>query len=343
VPALALGAGRELIRLPDAEAARLGFRRDNDVFVTRIGGGQSQPWLLVFSGVIGGRDESRLVLYIDLLREAIDRVATMAETRTNWAILQQLLAHTDSVEETGQTALQELTRAVDGLGSALVVTASNGVHTLSIGDSAAFSGARPANQFDELLSTHHVLDGHTMVLAVRRSHGNPFTRREQQLVDRVAATFASWLPGVLQQLPQTLERRTENRGFDAVVDRVATQTVADGLDVVVLVVVAASAVERPGLLHKWVAEIRGQLRASDLAGALSDREIGVLLSGTTTKDLAAIRARILRRVTVVGAGRGTAPVAIGVASLTGGAVAGESLVALARQDAARRAPGSEWP
>jgi len=110
----------------------------------------------------------------------------------------------------------------------------------------------------------------------------------------------------------------------------------------VLVVAAPAVVSRPGLLHKWVAEIRGQLRASDLAGALSDREIGVLLTGTTPNDLAAVRARILRRVTVGEAGRGTSPVVIGVASLSAGAVAGESLVRLARQDGARRAPGSEW-
>jgi hypothetical protein len=343
VPSIgSISGDRILMRLPFTEAARLGFRRDSDVFLARIGGNHSQPWLLLFSGVISAPDESRLALYVDLLREAVVRVATIAETRTSWAILQPLLGHTDSVEEIGQAALAELTRVVDGLGSALVVTASNGVPTLNIADNAAFSTVGQSSQVDELVSTHHVLDVHTMVLTVRRAHGNPFTRREQQLVDRAAATFAAWLPGVLPGLPQVQERRTENRGFDEVVDRVAVQQVADGLDVVMLVVVAPAAVSRPGLLHKWVAEIRGQLRASDLAGSLSDREIGVLLSGTTPNDLAAVRARILRRVTVVETGRGTARVAIGVASRSAGVVAAESLVRLARQDAARRASGSEW-
>jgi hypothetical protein len=343
LPAVGVGLEPGLTRLAFAETARLGFRRDKDVLVARIDGSLSQPWLLVFSGAIAPTDESRLALYVDLLKQAVVRVATIAETRTSWAILQHLLSTTDSVEETGEMALAELTRAVEGVGSALVVTASNGVHALSIGDSTAFSTTRPASEFEEIVSTHQVLAGYTMVLAVRRAQGQTFTRREQLIVDRAASTFASWLPAVMPRLPQAQERRTENRGFDQVLDRVAVRNVADGLDVVVLVVVTPAAVSRPGLLHKWVAEIRGHLRASDLTGALSDREMGILLSGTTVDHLAVVRARILRRVALLDTAGGASPVSIGVASSSAGSVIETSLVDAARQDAARRAPGSEWP
>jgi hypothetical protein len=330
------------MRLPVSEAARLGFRSDADVFTARIGDEHRQPWILVLSGVIGISDESRLTMYVELLKEAIVRVAMIAETRTTWAILQQLLATTPPVEEVGRLALSELTQAVDALGAALVVTASNGVHTLSVGDGAILATNGGARQFDEIVSTHRVLDAHTMVLAVRRAHDQPFTRREQRLVEGAAATFAAWLPGVLPRLAPGHERRSENRDFDQVLERVAQQTVAEGMDVVLLVVVAAGAISRPGMLHKWVADIRGLLRASDLAGALSDREIGVLLPGASTKDLAAVSGRILARVTPAAAGGGGSAVTIGVASAQSGSAIEESLVRLARADAVRGARGNTW-
>ena len=61
IPAGGIGTDA-LTRLPFTDAARLGFRRDRDVLVARIGGEQSQPWLLVFSGALSARDESRLGL-----------------------------------------------------------------------------------------------------------------------------------------------------------------------------------------------------------------------------------------------------------------------------------------
>jgi hypothetical protein len=330
-------------RLAPSEVARLGFRGDRDVILGRIGTEHSQAWLIVVSGVFTPRDEARLSLYMDLLREAVARVATIAETRTSWAILQQLLANGESIEQTGEAALAELSRAVDALGSALVVTALNGVQVLTLGDGTAFSASNTGLEFDQLVSTHPILDAHTMVLAVRRAHGHVFTRREQQMVDRAAATFAAWLPGVLKVTGQGHERRTDGGDFNRHLDRMASQNVANGLDVVVLVVLVPGAVSRPGVLHRWVAEIRGQLRASDLAGALSDREIGILLSGTTPSDLAAVRARILRYVTVAEAPGGAAAVSIGIASHSAETPVDESLVRAARHNATRRAPGAEWP
>lgn len=331
------------VRLSPVEAARHGFPPERDVMLVRVGTEHSQPWLILVSGTFTPRDEARLSLYLDLLREAVARAATIAETRTSWAILQQLLGGGESVEQTAEAALAELSRAVDALGSALVVTALNGVQVLTIGDGTAFSASNTGLEFDQLVSTQPVLDAHTMVLAVRRARGHAFTRREQQLVDRAAATLAAWLPGVLRAPGHGYERRTEGGDFNCLLDRVAAQNVADGLDVVLLVVLAPGAVSRPGLLHKWVAEIRGQLRASDLAGALSDREIGVLLSGTTTGDLAAVRARILRYVTMPDSLGAATPVSIGVASHSAGTSIEGSLVGAARHHAARRVPGGEWP
>ena len=54
-------------------------------------------------------------------------------------------------------------------------------------------------------------------------NGNDLRLREQQLVDRVAAVFASWLPGALKDAGQSQDRRTESRGFDLTMDRAAAR------------------------------------------------------------------------------------------------------------------------
>ena len=159
-----------LTPLPFAEAARFGFPRDKDVMIARLGSEHSQPWLLMFSGALTKRDEARLSLYVDLLREAIARVATIAETRTSWAILQRLLASTESPEETGRAALGELTQAVDGVGSALVVTAPNGVRPQHERRREP-AALQPPPGYDQLVATLPILDTHTMVLAAYRAHG----------------------------------------------------------------------------------------------------------------------------------------------------------------------------
>jgi hypothetical protein len=337
--ALAAAVPRDatLARLTGAEAARLGFQRDRDHFLARVGGAYAQPWLMALSGSIRSDDESRLSLYVDLLREAVDRVATIAETRLSWAMLQQLLGGPTDVDDAGEGALLELKRAVGAEHAALEVTASRGMRVMSIGDAAAFTAAAAPDQADQIVSTVPVYEGHTMVLAIRRPRTSPFTRRERQVADRAAAIFSAWLAGVLKRSTASLERRAENREFQQVLDRVASQTIRDGVDAAVVVLLAPGVVSRPGLLQRWTAEIRGRLRGSDLAGALSDREIGILLSGINPSDVATVSARICQQALRERGGLETG-VAIGMAARPAGAVLNGSLVKEARQDAERQRP-----
>lgn len=326
-----------LTRLTSANVARLGFRRDRDHFMARVGGADAQPWLMALSGIIRTDDESRLSLYVDLLRESVDRVATIAETRLSWAMLQQLLGGPTDVDEAGQSALLELRRAVGADHAALEVTASRGMRVLSIGDAPAFAASAATEQSDQIVSTVPVYEGHTMVLAIRRPRTHPFTRRERQVVDRAAAIFSAWLSGVLKRSTASLERRSENREFQQVLDRVASQTIRDGVDAAVVVLLAPAVVSRPGLLQRWTNEIRGRLRGSDLAGALSDREIGIVLSGINPNDVAAVSARICQQALRERGGLETG-IAIGTASRAAGAFLDGSLVKEARQDAERQRP-----
>ena len=70
---------------------------------------------------------------------------------------------------------------------------------LSIGDADAFTVPVASGQANQIASTRQVLDRYTMVIAVRRSHGEAFLRREQQLVDSAAALFGSWLSAFLRR------------------------------------------------------------------------------------------------------------------------------------------------
>jgi hypothetical protein len=91
-------------------------------------------------------------------------------------------------------------------------------------------------------------------------------------------------------------------------------------------------VPRGDLLQRWLSDIRGQLRGSDLAGMLSEREIGVLLSGTPTSEVPRVSARLERCLT---ADRGPLKLAIGIASRSANQELDEPIVRQARLNARR--------
>ena len=101
-----------LARLSSSDAERLGFRGDHDVLIARFSEKGGTSWLIVLSGRIAAHDESRLALYVDLLREAARYAEGIAASRLQWAILQHLLVATDDIESAGRAALGEVTAAV---------------------------------------------------------------------------------------------------------------------------------------------------------------------------------------------------------------------------------------
>ena len=317
-------------RMTAGDLERFGLPPDRHVVAIGIGGTTMEPWLIVFSEGYRPLNASRLVLYADLLREALGRVSTIAETRATWGILQTLLGPTDAVDAKIDASLRELSRGLDGVDATLVVTSATGTTLLSVGNEESFSGVRSFDRGNRIVSTAHLLELGTMQLSVRRAPGQTFTRREQHLVDRAAAIFSAWLPATLKRSTETVERRAD-KGFEQALERSATEIPRDGIDVSVLVISVPDAVSRPHLLQSWVTEIRAQLRGSDLAGTISDREIGVLLSGTSQGEVPVVCARLRRRL---GLDEGVVAAAIGVASRAAGSPAEDSLVSAARRNIA---------
>lgn len=320
-----------LTRLSAGDLERFGFAGHRQVLAAEIAGGTLDPWLLLVAEGFGSLDPARLTLYVELLRECLGRAAIIHETRATWAIMQQLLGAANGAEPAIAAALVELRSAVPATAATLVVVASSGVTVLTAGDGDRLA-APPAAAVRPLVSSRPVADHYTMTISLQRAAGHAFTRREQHLVERAAEVFAAWLPGMLRQAATPFDRRAEHREFEQVLDRAALQAVREGTDVSMVVISAPDAACRPGLLHTLVADIRGRLRGSDLAGALSDREIGVLLSGTSAEHVPVVCQRFRQSLTRSGA----PAAAIGSASRTPAQNDVDSLVAAARLSARSR-------
>ena len=321
--------GKQAARLGTDDLLRLGFAPDRHVVAVPMNEATPEPWLLLFGEGYRALNLPRLNLYGDLLREALARLSSIVETRAAWAILQTLLGATDRIEPAVDAALREFSRVVDGVAVSLIVTNATGTTLLVAGDRESIAAVRPFDRGNRLVSTAHLADLGTMQMSVRRARGQSFTRREQHLVDRAATIFSAWLPGALKQPVEKAGGTPATRGFEEVLDRAATQINRDGLDVAVVVIVLPDNEAPVALLQSWVTEIRARLRGSDLAGAISDREIGVLLSGAAQTDVPVVCARLGRSL---GLEKSDARVPMGSASRAAGSTEDESIVNMARRN-----------
>jgi hypothetical protein len=149
--------------------------------------------------------------------------------------------------------------------------------------------------------------------------------------------IVAWAPAAFQAAPAGRERRAEASRFQGLLERAAREAIERGTPVAVVVLLVPDAPALPGSTLRWVAGIRGQMRASDLAGMLADGEIGLLMQNTTAAHARSIAERLRH---VVGVAQGRRPILIGVASRAPGGSAIPGIVHEARTDAiasARRA------
>jgi hypothetical protein len=321
--------GRQTARLGAQDIARLGFAAGRHVVALHISETTPAPWLLLFAEGYRALNVPRLNLYADLLREALARLSSIVETRAAWAILQTLVGATEQIETAVDAALREFSRVVDGVAVSLIVTNATGTTLLVAGDRESIAAVRPFDRGHRLVSTAHLADLGTMQMTVRRARGQSFTRREQHLVDRAAAIFSAWLPGAMKQRVGNASTASATRAFEDVLERAAAQMVRDGLDVSAVVMIVPESESSVALLQSWVTEIRARLRGSDLAGAISDREIGVLLSGTSQTDVPVVCRRLGRSL---GLEENALTTALGVATITAGSNADEPIVSAARKN-----------
>jgi hypothetical protein len=318
-------------KVPSTDLVRFGFPSGRDAVAIQISEATHDPWILLFAEGYRPVNLPRLNLYADLLRDALARLSSIIETRASWAVLQALLGETGDPQRAVDAALRAFAQVLEGISVSLVVINATGTTLLAAGDREPATPVRPFDRGNRLVSTIHLPELGTMQLTVRRARGSNFFRREHHLVDRAAAIFSAWLPGALKQPVQSNGASTQ--GFEAVLERAASQMTRDGLDVSVVVIVVPER-SRRAVLQSWVTDIRGRLRGSDLAGAISDREIGVLLSGTSREYVPVVCARLGESLDA----EPGAPTPMGSASRPAGSAADESLVGAARKNLNGRGP-----
>lgn len=321
-------------RLSSSDLGRLGFRPGQNVVAIQIGDVANDPWILLFAEGYRPLNQQRLHLYADLLRDALARLSNLVETRASWAILQALLGETGDPAAAVSAALREFARVLDGITASLIVTNATGTTILTAGERESASLVRPFDRGNRLVSTVHVRELGTMQFTVRRPRGSNFFRREHQLVDRAAQIFSAWLPSALKQPAESNGVASSSAGFEAILDQAASQMTHDGLDVSVVIIVVPESDSRRDLLQSWVTDLRARLRGTDLAGAISDGEIAVLLSGTSSEHVALVCARLGESLGLEPGGK----TPIGSATRQGGSADGESIVTAARRDLSGRKP-----
>jgi hypothetical protein len=343
IPSIGLPDSAELTRLPQGHLDRFGLPVDSDVYVRRFKHGDGPSWLLVFTGVIDGYDLQRLGAYVALLESALNSSTMAAANSVAMAVSARLAGGESGAEARAARALEDLRRAVGAASATLTIESRGGSPTLRVRSPNA-----PADDTVERGGVRLVLvkgseRHYTTTVSLSRDERLPFTPRDHAAAGAAAAMFELWSPAAFASAPDHRERRSASNGFLEVLERSARESLEQGLPVAAVVLLIPEAVNLPGSTQRWVAGIRAQLRASDVAGMLAEGEIGLLMQDTAAGQATSIAERLRG---VVGGAPGRESIHIGVASRTPDQGNADGIVREARADAAsgvRRARASGSP
>jgi hypothetical protein len=157
-----------------------------------------------------------------------------------------------------------------------------------------------------------------------------FTPRDHAGATVAVSMFDAWAAAALGGARARFERRAAPRGFAEVLHRSAREALERGAPIAVVVLLIRDAASLPGSTQRWIAGIRAQLRASDLAGMLGEAEIGLLMMDTGAEQAKSIAERLRA---VVGGEPGHESILVGVAARNPGQDTVDGIVQDAREDA----------
>jgi hypothetical protein len=332
IASVGLPDSTELTRLPQGHLDRFGLPVNNDVYVRRFKAIDRRSWLLVFTGEISAYDLQRIGAYVTLLELALTLsttsfVARISSSTSGW------LANGDTAPETQATrALEELRVALGAAAATLIIESKNGGPAIRITcPTGAAESVSDTGAYRSVLvkrSERH----YTTTVLLGRHESLQFTPRDHAAASAAVATFDVWAPGAFGGASARSERRVAPRGFPEVLQRAAHEALDRGMPVAVVVLLIHDASSLPGSTQRWVAEIRAQMRASDLAGMLGEGEIGLLMHDTGAEQAKGIADRLR---TVVGGEPGLESILVGVSTQHPGQGTAEAIVEDARADAVR--------
>ena len=279
-----------VVRVSRADAQRLRVTPDPaDTLVCRVVV-DDVAWVIFFSGMVDDREEIRLRVYADILRESLNEVVSAVASRLV-AEVSRSAPSGEPVASLAEVALGQLTSSVGGLHGAMVITVATGRDSIAVGHRDLLASAEQARRNRLFVRSSTV--GSIMTVAIEREQW-PFTAFERELVRAGVAVVHRWVQAALQQSPERVERRSGFRPLEATFDQFAQDAVKAGRPASVIVVSVDPARLVPGSLPTWVGRIRADIRAGDLAGVLSDREVGILLAGASADHASAVSARLMQ-------------------------------------------------
>ena len=330
IPSVGLPDSTDLIRLPQGHLDRFGLPVNDDVYVRRFKGTDRRAWLLVFTGEIGAYDFQRIGAYVALLDLALSLSTTTFTARMATAISGRL-ANVDATPESQATrALEELRTSLGAAAASLTIESKSGVVMLRVTCPAGASEDVTETGAFRLVLVKRSERHYTTTVSLGRNESLQFTPRDHAAASAAAALFDVWAPAAFGGAIARRERRAAPRDFPEVLQRSAREALDRGAPVAVVVLLIREAASLPGSTQRWVAEIRAQMRASDLAGMLGEGEIGLLMHDTGAEQAKATAERLRA---VVGGEPGRESILVGVAARNPGQGAADGIVQDARADA----------
>ena len=329
IPSVGLPDSTDLVRLPQGHLDRFGLPVNDDVFVRRFKGKDGRSWLMVFTGEIGEYDLQRIGAYVALLDLAL-LVSTSAFTARITRTIAASLATIDVPETQAARALEELRAALGAAAATLTIESSSGVPAFSITAPAGASEVHADASAFRLVLVKRSERHYTTTLSLGRNESLQFTPRDHAAAKVAVSMFDAWAPAALGGARARFERRAAPRGFAEVLQRSAREALERGAPIAVVVLLIRDAASLPGSTQRWVAGIRAQLRASDLAGMIGEAEIGLLMMDTGAEQAKSIAERLRA---IVGGEPGQESILVGVAARNPGQDTVDGIVQDAREDA----------
>jgi hypothetical protein len=329
IPSVGLPDSADLVRLPQGHLDRFGLPVNDDVFVRRFKSRDGRSWLMVFTGEIGAYDLQRIGAYVALLDLALSLSTSSFTARLTRAIA-ACLASLEAPEIQATRALEELRTALGVAAASLTIESSVGVPALRVTSPAGASDVDTDGSAFRVVLVKQSERHYTTTVSLGRNESLQFTPRDHTAASVAATMFDVWAPAALGGARKRRERRSAPRGFTEILQRSAREALERGAPVAVVVLLIREAASLPGSTQRWVAGIRAQMRASDLAGMLGEGEIGLLMIDSGAEQAKSIAERLRA---VVGGDPGHESILVGVAARNPGQDTVDGIVQDARDDA----------
>lgn len=316
IAADALTAVGSMRRLTPDEARVLGFSPERDTMLSSIRVADHAPWVLSYTGDdrVSAEDESRVALFEEMLRPALQATVEVEASRLMWVLTQQLVDGPGSLIEAAEQALVELERA--GLCTAAVLVLYSGDDVvLKLGVPAPTpTGPSSWPELAVLRFTLEVPVPFEGSLTLWRPPNRPFTQREARLGSIGSAVLGTWVSKAVAQrqlIPAAPAPTDAEHGAPiapTVPDDVSADARADRRrpapirsEVSLLVVLPEPTETAADVRETWVRDIRRRLRPEDIVGALANGDISVMLPATAGADAKTVAERLSRLFTEEGA------------------------------------------